>query len=296
MNLRDYQIEKELGRGSFGVTYLATEIKSGKQVAMKQIDIPKAMAKNFNLKDIQEEAGTLRILTKDCPPFLACYYGGFIQKIQGIETAIIISEYIEGSSLSNFIQQNNQKIEPRTLWPIFLQLLLGLKYIHDHGYAHRDIKPDNIMITKDMNIKYIDFGLACLDKCRREACSNLCKGRSGTLLYMPPEFFTETNEESLKGAKAHDIWSLTMIFHEMGNAFELFPFDILGPDKKFLSSERIAEEIAKAPKYFSEYPLDDGRTDTFINSLLINDWRQRPTIDDAIYLFLEHVLTKVPLF
>jgi len=77
---------------------------------------------------------------------------------------------------------------PNILWPLFLQLLLGLNFIHNKGYSHRDIKPNNILITKDYTIKYIDFGIACLAECRVSECTNICGGINGTLNYMPPEF------------------------------------------------------------------------------------------------------------
>jgi serine/threonine protein kinase len=103
-----------------------------------------------------------------CPEYLACYYESFIGRLNGIETIFIVSGFIEGGSLTDFIKRYGGNVPVNFLWPVMLQLILGLKYIHSKNYSRRDIKPDNILITRDYTIKYIDFGLACLSKCREQ--------------------------------------------------------------------------------------------------------------------------------
>ncbi len=300
MNSRYYELIKELGRGTYGVTFLGND-NNGIKVAIKTINIKKSEKLGADIKSINEEIDTLKLLSKgNYAKYVAHYRDSFINTLDEEPTVFIISEYIDGGSLSNMLNEGN--IITSYLWPIMLQLLLGLKYIHAQGYAHRDIKPDNILITENFNIKYIDFGLACLQKCRLNTCHNICEGRGGTLFYMPPEYFNGSKiDYSLEESKSHDIWSLAIIFFELCNGKFHYPFNIYNSDisrmstniDPILSDKKIMEQIARSPIYVSNYTLDDGRSDIFIDSLLINDWKKRPTIYTSIDKFINNISTIV---
>jgi len=295
MKIRNYTLLNELGRGTFGVTYLGLEENNNKKVAIKTIDIAKSKELGVDISAIDDEIQTMKELSKGgCPKHIACFYESFVDDMNGISTMFIISEYIEGGSLTDFINSYNGNMPIGQLWPIMLQLILGLKYIHDRGYAHRDIKPDNILITNDLTIKYIDFGLACLEKCRILTCTNTCKGAGGTLLYMPPEFFNNTRVDSLNASQAHDVWSLLMVFYELSNGPYMFPYITRSQDGlSFLSTEEIIMHISNAPEYLSNYNFDDGRTNIFLNESTVSDWRSRPTINILLSQYINDILSPV---
>ena len=297
LQVRNYQIGKELGRGTFGVTYYGYDTVKQREVAVKTIDINKSISIGSDLSSINDEIQTLREITgTDCSKYIACFYDSFQDNFQGVPTMFIISEYIKGNSLTDFIIANNAQIHFTVLWPLYLQLLIGLKFIHSKGYAHRDIKTDNILITEDFTIKYIDFGLACLQRCQVTSCTNTCKGLGGTLFYMPPEFFNGTYVESLEASQAHDMWSLAIVMSEMALGIRNFPFKLLKDDNSTcLPEDQIMAHIAQAPEYYADYQLDfkDGRTNKFLDSLLVNNWRKRPNVWTAKRMFVNNVLAKV---
>lgn len=291
--VRNYELTKELGSGSFGITYLGFNLSTQEQVAIKTIDIKKSTELGVNLTAINEEIDILRNLSDS--KYVAKYYDSFEDYLDNKPTIFIVSEYIDGGDLFSFMETDGD-FEPNILWPLYSQLLLGLKYIHDNGCAHRDIKPENILITKNYEIKYIDFGLSCLNKCKLDLCTDTCKdSQGGTLYYNPPEFYNNTAVASYEGAKAHDIWSLTMVLFELANGMQIYPFDMGDQDMEQLSTDQIIQKILDIPSYYlSNYRNDDdGRTNKFLDTLIVPDWRSRPTIGQVLYLYLDDIISKV---
>lgn len=296
MSASNYDFDKELGRGTFGVTYLAYDKIRKQDVAVKTIDIAKSKKLGADLNEINEEIKMLKDLSgKTCNEYVACYYDHFQDKFNGVDTIFIVSEYIKGGSLTKFIQDYKGKVPVNILWSLYTQLLIGLKFIHDSSYAHRDIKPDNILITDDLVIKYIDFGLSCLDKCREDACLNTCKGRVGTLVYEPPEFFRGRYKSSLEMAQLHDIWAISMVMFEMAHGDYKFPYQAVDSKGELLPTEELERHIMQAPEpgYQPQYNLDDGRTNEFLNTIIVNNVEERPDVNQASYLLLSIIFAKV---
>lgn len=282
MSIENYRLDRELGTGAYSTVYLGYDIYDN-PVSIKTIDLEATKITDANY-DVLDEIESLKDLSKNgCYEYVVCYYDGFIDTLNGVPTAFIVSEYVDGGSLLDLINSNLDGIRPSYLWPIMSQLLYGLKYIHDRDYAHRDIKPDNILITTDFIIKYIDFGLSCIHQ---------CDGTPGTLFYSPPEFYTQNNITGLAEGQAHDMWSLAIVFFTLCNA--TYPFDIYGSDQQsYLSDDDMIRQISVAPAYSSGYAMDDGRTNRYVDNLLINDWRSRPTIYMAIDTFTNDITSRV---
>jgi serine/threonine protein kinase len=111
---------------------------------------------------------------------------------------------------------------------------------------------------------------------------------------MPPESFNGTRENSLISSQAHDMWSLAVVIFQLANGIIAFPFNVFTPDGTgLLSSEEQIVHIIQAPEYQSNYGSDDGRTNLFINNILINDWHKRPTANIARNILDEIILTVV---
>jgi len=223
-----------------------------------------------------------------------CYYETFADK----KFAYIVGEYINGITLTKYIQKHKQ-IKPKLLWNLYSQLITGLSYIHFNGYAHRDIKTENIMITHNNEIKYIDFWVSCRSICGGNKCYTNCVGISGTQEYFPPEIaidfynYTETgehtetgdltNDQKLANSMASDIWSLGVVMYQLANE-DHYPFNADLPLK-----ELFTKELPRAPTIKSNYKLDDGRTNTFLDLILINDPSERPQYDNVLSLLVDEI-------
>lgn len=90
----------------------------------------------------------------------------------------IITELCSGKSLNKLILESGTLSEKDSA-KIFKQILISLNYIHSMGVSHRDVKPDNFMVSKDLKVKLIDFGLSSQEAIMRQ--------KVGSPMYIAPE-------------------------------------------------------------------------------------------------------------
>ncbi|XP_065828254.1 serine/threonine-protein kinase 35-like [Oscarella lobularis] len=155
-----YRLERELGRGAFGVVYKATD-RNGANVAIKVISVAtnrsdlSLLSSLQGLQDATEEAKTLSKLRNPYVIGFIHYYNFKFPNGRGIG---IVTRYCPGGSLGDYLLKDRPDHEKRLQW--CRQLSLGIRFIHGRGVAHRDLKPDNILIDGDGVLKIADVGLA----------------------------------------------------------------------------------------------------------------------------------------
>jgi serine/threonine protein kinase len=142
-NLPGFTCIKILGEGSFGTTFLMANTK-GEKIAVKLIV-------GEDPHTVKNEKAILKKLSNSCSKKrVLCYRDKFSQG----DATFIVTEFLDGCPLSEYSFSK----KPELLYKVFAQLIDAVEYIHHLGIVHFDIKPDNIMITKDGDIKLIDFG------------------------------------------------------------------------------------------------------------------------------------------
>jgi serine/threonine protein kinase len=167
-----YVITEILGRGGYSNVYRGTHASLNMPVAIKMLNHDMAMDPEFSEK-FRNEAKTIARLNHEN-----------IIKVYDIEelyrTIFIIMEFLEGVPL-DYVMEKMERLPPRRVLDIVLQLCAGLAYAHENGIVHQDIKPGNIFIQPDYRAKIVDFGLAV----RPGTVDDLCW--PGSVLYAPPE-------------------------------------------------------------------------------------------------------------
>ena len=161
-----YVIGSEIGKGSFGKVRNVYHKITRQQRACKCV--PKDTV-NQNLFDSEVE----NLVLLDHPNVLRIH-----EYFESANNYYIITELCNGKSLNKFILENGSLPEKDAM-KIFQQILVSINYIHSMGVSHRDIKPDNFMVTKDLKIKLIDFGLSCTEEIMRQ--------KVGSPMYIAPE-------------------------------------------------------------------------------------------------------------
>lgn len=267
--MNNYKLIRELGRGSFGVTYLATRNDNNMEYALKVIDIQNAAAKNVSIADMRNEIESLKQLSlPSCNPFVLCYVDSFNDSFNGREVLVVVSDYVNGMTLLQLVENTkNTPLDVNYLWILMYQCVSGLHYIHSRGYAHRDIKLENIIIDNvSKNIKIIDFGVAC---------TTSCTGTWGSLLYDPPEYFSEHYNGTLALAQKHDIWSLGVTFYVLAN--KLIPFSTAS--RKALINDIIHKSVSSNYTSSTNPKYMNMTINYIINSLFDRNPDTRPNIN-----------------
>lgn len=166
-----YLIDKAIGEGGFGITYSAWDLTDGRHVAIKEYypsgyvsrdtrngaviigNKKNHAATNRGLKRFIDEAQNLARVSD---------HSGVVAVLDFFSannTAYIVMEFLDGISLKKYVRRKG-KLDEETVLTILKPVVYSLREVHAAGLIHRDISPDNILITKNGEVKLIDFGAA----------------------------------------------------------------------------------------------------------------------------------------
>jgi serine/threonine protein kinase len=211
-----YRIQGELGRGGFGMVYLAYQIGMDRNVALKVLkpDLQVEASMTARERFLRE----VKIISKLRHPNTVTIHD-FGETGDGL--VYMVLEYVDGETLKDVINRRGAFRDERAS-KVCIQVAKSLSEAHRHGIIHRDLKPANIMLTElggeEDFVKVLDFGIARLRGGRDKASEDLTsvgvapgeRQLIGTPRYMSPE---QVRGEELTGAS--DVYSLGLMFYEM---------------------------------------------------------------------------------
>lgn len=252
-SLEFYDLKRMLGEGSYAKVHLGVSILCGKKVAIKLYEKAKIKTRSSSER-IFTEIGILRRMNHR-------NIVNFIEIFQNPKYIFIVLEYANGGDLLHYLKTKG-RFKEYEYRKILQQIIDALEYIHEHKILHRDIKLDNILLTKSGHVKICDFGIS-----RKMHRNDPVFEHIGTPAYIAPEII---REKGYTGFGA-DIWSLGVMTYMAltgnvpfkGNTIEELHQSILTKEVTFSEKVKLSPEMKRA-----------------ISGMLVKDPRRRTTLKE----------------
>ena len=188
------------GRGAYGTAYLARRKTDGREVILKQIPI-----EQLNSADRQSILTEIKVLSMLHHPNVIEYYENFLQD----KAMMIVMEFAAGGTLFDLLEMRRKEgkyLEEAELLHLFAQIVLSMFYVHQNQILHRDLKSQNIFLTRSQDhVKIGDFGISKILSTKSKAFTVV-----GTPCYISPELC----EGKPYNAKS-DVWALGCVLYEL---------------------------------------------------------------------------------
>jgi serine/threonine protein kinase len=194
-----YTLDREIGRGGMGAVWQGRDEVLGRPVAIKKVGIQPG-GTNPDLMRAEREA---RLAAKLNHPHVVAVY----DLVEEDEQQWLVMEYVEGRNLAELVKEQGA-LPPDRAAALIVQAADALSAAHAAGIVHRDVKPSNILVTSEGQVKLSDFGIA-----RAEADASLTQTGlvTGSPAYLAPEIAS-----GQQATPASDVWSLgATLFHTL---------------------------------------------------------------------------------
>lgn len=194
-----YSLDRELGRGGMGAVWLGRDEVLGREVAVKRL----GLAPGAESPDLERAEREARLAARLSHPHVVAVY----DLVDEEEQQYLVMEYVEGTNLSGLLRARGPLL-PDAAAALLGQAADALAAAHEAGIVHRDVKPSNMLVGEDGQLKLSDFGIA-----RADADASLTQTGlvTGSPAYLAPEVASGGS-----ATDASDVWSLgASLFHAL---------------------------------------------------------------------------------
>jgi serine/threonine-protein kinase len=234
--LDHYRLEATVARSGMATLYKATDLKSGRLVAIKvphaEMEADPVLVERFRR---EEEIGQ----ELDHPGVVKTYGGEERSRLY------MAMEWVEGRLLRSILNEE-RKLPVERAVKLTLEICDALDTMHKHGVVHRDLKPENVMVDATDRIKLIDFGIAMKEDARRITHAG------PTALLGTPDYISPEQVKGQRGDQRSDVYALGAMFYEMLTGQPPFT----GSNPLAVMNERLLHDARPARKLRAETPAE----------------------------------------
>lgn len=200
MSAKDFEIIKQLGKGAFGTVHLVKRKEDGNIYALKVVQLSK-----LTKKEQENALNEVRILASVAHPNIIGYKEAFFD--DSTKALNIVMEYADDGDFETKIQKhikNKTNFPENQIWSYLIQMIQGLKALHDIKIMHRDLKSANVFLNSKGELKLGDLNVSKVVK------MGMLYTQTGTPYYASPEVWAD-KPYSYKS----DLWSLGCVLYEL---------------------------------------------------------------------------------
>uniref|UniRef100_A0A8I3WTD9 cyclin-dependent kinase n=1 Tax=Callithrix jacchus TaxID=9483 RepID=A0A8I3WTD9_CALJA len=209
---QQYECVAEIGEGAYGKVFKARDLKNGGRfVALKRVRVQTG-EEGMPLSTIREVAVLRHLETFEHPNVVRLFDVCTVSRTDRETKLTLVFEHVDQDLTTYLDKVPEPGVPTETIKDMMFQLLRGLDFLHSHRVVHRDLKPQNILVTSNGQIKLADFGLARIYSFQMALTSVVV-----TLWYRAPEVLLQSSY-----ATPVDLWSVGCIFAEMFRRKPLF--------------------------------------------------------------------------
>jgi len=234
-----YRLVSQQGSGGMAVIYKAVDERLGRTVAMKVLR-PSLTAEPSFIARFENEARSIANLAH--PNIVTVYDVGHAVMAEGT-VHYIVMEFVDGNNLKEFIRSRGGALSVDKAVRFGIGIASGLGFAHRKKIVHADMKPQNVLLTKDDEVKITDFGIA-------QAWSDTQPGTKQSVVWGSPHYFAPEQAQGEKPTASSDVYSIGIVLFEMLTG--RLPY--MGTNQQELALAHIRERIPLVTEFNPAVP------------------------------------------
>lgn len=235
-----YRLIAQQGSGGMAVIYRASDLRLGRQVAVKILR-PSLTTNAELIARFRNEARSIANLQH--PNIVSVYDVGEVTDAQrGTTTHFMVMEFVEGQDLKKIIKDTGALPIDRAM-ALAIQICAGIGFANRAGIVHADVKPQNVLVTRDDTVKVTDFGIA-------QVFTDQQPNQKQAVVWGSPHYFSPEQARGDKPTPASDVYSIGIVMFEM--LASRYPYE--GANQQELALAHIRDRIPLVTEYTPTVP------------------------------------------